>query len=450
MKKSKKRMFGILIYILLFLFIIGGPFYLLKFHPKETDYNMIRSQPEWTGVISFWDFPRLDKKSGTNFRWIYEKIEDFEKKNPGVYINFQTLDWEKGVIKLDTAIKMGNAPDIVPIGSDYSILGQEILVPLNPYLTYEELGSFREGAIEAVTYNQQIWAIPWMMTTYRMVLNLDLFYERGVEPPNDGNWSYEEFVEKLQQLTYDSRGRGQKDHFGFNSFIQSGYYNIWGILLSDGAKIIDENLQYAFRDEKALKGIEKIIDLKQKYGVTPPEFGENTSNAAWTSFYRDKKVAVYPVGTWALNILDNLQNQGEGFEYTIANYPTGELGVPISVSSGIGAYGVTKQENEKKLEMCIAFVKFLADEEYQKELNRLGVFPVKKSVGNIYEGDALMTMIYNDLDKTIMIPPHPHWNEIDKILQNEIRMGVLGQKTSQEVLKEAETKINIFMNTVKK
>ncbi|SET47354.1 carbohydrate ABC transporter substrate-binding protein, CUT1 family [Natronincola peptidivorans] len=450
MRKSKKKLLGIVIYLTLFMFIIGGPFYLYYLQPKIADHNKAQIEPSWTGVISFWDFPRLDRDSGTNFRWIYEKIQDFEKENPGVYINFQTLDWEKGTVKLDTAIKMGNPPDIIPIGSDYSILGQEILEPLDTYLTEEEVEKFRENVIEAVTYNGQIWAMPWMMTTYTMVLNLDLFHERGVEPPVDGNWSYDEFVEKMQRLTYDSKGRGKADYFGFNSFVQSGYYNIWGFLLSDGAEIINKNQQYVFTDDSAQSGVEKIIDLKYKYGVTPTNFGENTSNAAWTSFYQDQNIAVYPVGTWALNVLDSLIKEGVGFEYTIANYPTGELGVPISISSGIGAYGVKKQVDDKKLQVCVNFLKYLTDDKYQMELDRLGVFPVKKTVGNIYEGNALMTMLYNNLDNTKMIPPHPYWKEIDNILQNEIRLGLLGKKTAEEILREVNQKVELLLNTIGK
>ncbi|SDL11514.1 ABC transporter substrate-binding protein [Natronincola ferrireducens] len=450
MRKAYKRLIRIFIYILLLVFIIGGPIYLLRFPPTKIDYNLDQSQQEWTGVISFWDYPRLDKKTGTSFQWIYEKIQEFEKKNPGVYVDFKPLDWEKGPIKVDTAVKMGQLPDIVPIGSDYSILSKDVLEPIDPYLTGEEINSFRESAIRGVSYKDRIWAMPWMMTSYTMVLNLDIFYERGVEPPVDGSWTYEEFVEKLQQLTYSSSPNGEIDHFGFHSFIQSGYYNIWGILLSDGGTVIDKNFNYSFSDKKALSGLQKVIDLKQKYEVTPPNFGENTSNAAWTSFYKEQKIAVYPVGTWALNALENLKNEGVGFEYDIATYPIGKEGVPITMNSGIGAYGISKQQDEKKLEMCVAFIKHLADEKYQKELNRLGVFPVKETVGNIYEGNPLMTTLYDNLDNVLIIPPHPHWNEIDKILQNEIRLGVLGKKNSEEVLKDAEEKIHIFLHSITK
>ncbi|MCC5912579.1 MAG: extracellular solute-binding protein [Clostridiaceae bacterium] len=448
MKKRKIRPFIFLIYIVLILFVILGPFYLFRFHPRDAEHDKMENRSQWTGVITFWDFPRLDSKSGTSFGWIYEKIQAFEKANPGVYIDFKPLDWERGPIKLDTAIKMGHTPDIAAIGSDYSIIGKGILEPLNQYVTTEEIEAFREEAIRAVTYDNNIWAMPWMMTTYTMVLNLDLFNERNVEPPVDGNWTYEEFIEKMEELTYDSKENGKIDYFGFHSFIQPGYYNTWGILLSDGGEILNETFQYSFNDKRAVDGLEKLINLKQKYSVTPEDFGENTASTAWTSFYKDQNVAVHPVGTWALNVLENLKNEGVGFDYTIANYPTGKLEYPVTMSSSIGAYGIFKQEDEEKLKVAAEFLKFLTKDEYQQDLGRLGVFPVKKSVGNIYEGNIFMTSIFNNMESVNTIPLHPQWNEIDKILQNEIRMGVLGKKSPEEVLRDAETKIQIFMQSV--
>jgi len=100
-----------------------------------------------------------------------------------------------------------------------------------------------------------------MMTTYGMMLNTDLFQERGVELPTDGMWTYEEFVEKLQTLTYDAKGRGKTTHFGFNSFIYPQYYNIWGIILSDGAEIFNDKMEYTFNDERAKSGVQKVIDI---------------------------------------------------------------------------------------------------------------------------------------------------------------------------------------------
>lgn len=446
MGKRKYKFFQFFLCLILIIFIIVGPLYLLTYRPHDKDYNKEKEESNWTGVISFWDYPRLDQKTGANFSWIYEKIRAFEKANQGIYINFKPLDWGKGPIQVNTAIEKGALPDIVPIGSDYNIIGKDILEPLDEYLTLEEIKDFRENALESVTYNNKIYGIPWMMTTYTMVLNLDLFSEKGVEVPEDGNWTYEEFVDKLQKLTFSSKENNKIDCYGFNSFIEPGYYNVWGILLSDGAKVFNEKNQYSFNDDKAMSGLQKLIDLKIQYKVTHPDFGDNNSNKSWTNFYKDKNIGVYPVGTWALNVLDGLQKEGIGFNHGIAKFPTGKLGKPIALSNMIGSYGMSEQEDIQKTEMMVKFLKFLVKDEYQKDLTRLGVFPTKKSIGNIYENDANMTMIYEELQSASVIFDHPYWKEIDEILQREIQQGVIGNKSAEEVLKDAEEKVNILLN----
>lgn len=448
-KKEYKKIFKTFLCLLLVVFIVVGPYYLITYRPHDVDYsNKDKNEPEWEGIITFWDYPRLDKKTGTQFGWIREKIKAFEKENQGVYIDFKPLDWKKGPIEINTAAKMGHLPDVVPIGSDYSIIIKDVLDPLDEYLTVDEIEDFRQNALQSVTYSNKIYGLPWMMTTYTMVLNLDLFNENGVQPPENGFWTYDEFIEKMKVLTYASKDNGEIDHYGINSFIEPSYYNTWGILLSDGAKIFDEKAQYSFNDDKALSGVQKLIDLKQKHNVVHPEFGVNNSNKAWTSFYENKNIAVYPVGTWALNVLDRLQSEGKGFNYNVAKFPTGNLNKSVTLSNMIGSYGMSKQEDKQKSDMIVEFLKFLVKDEYQQDLKRLGVFPVKKSIGNIYLDDPKMTMIYEELEDANIVFDHPYWKEIDEIIQKEIQQGVIGNKSAKEVLKDAEEKVKVLLNNV--
>ncbi|WP_034327807.1 extracellular solute-binding protein [Alkaliphilus transvaalensis] len=445
-QKQKKRIIKPLLICLLILFILIGPYYFFVFRPNDVDYNnVVKSTPQWTGVITMWDYPRLDQKTGGSYTWISQKIRAFEKKYPGVYIDFQGLTWDQGGRRIEEAITNDRLPDILPVGGEYHYMNKGILEPLDPYLGAEEKKNFEENAIKAVTYNGEMLAMPWMMTTYGMMLNLDMFQQKGVEAPVNGLWTYEEFVESLQALTYDSKGNGKITHYGFNSFIEEGYYNLWGIILSDGAEIFNERMAYTFNDDRAKSGVQKIIDLKQTYQVTHPKFGEHNSNQAWTTFYQDKNIAVIPSGTWSLNVLDRLQNEGKGFNYTVALYPTGSLGKPVAMSNMVGSYGVSKQDNEEKLSMIIEFLKFIVEDEHQADLGRLGVFPVKKQVGNIYLDDPLMTLLYQNLHNTTIIPPHPNWKEIDTILQEEIEQGILGNKTVDQLLKDAEARIAPFI-----
>jgi multiple sugar transport system substrate-binding protein len=398
---------------------------------------------EWKGIITIRDYPRLDMTTGHKYSWITKKIKEFERNNPGVIIDFKPLDPQFGHIELNTAIKTNSCPDIAPIGSDFQIISSGALEPLDEYLNKDEINNYKPKAISAVKYENKIWGIPYMMETHCLFLNQDLFNERGVKLPNEGNWTYEEFVETLKQLTYDKNGDDKIDVFGFNSYIKPNSYSTWGILLSDGGKILDYKTdEYIFFGERAVSGLKKLIDLKLVHNVTPQDFGINNAAEAWRSFAIDKKVAVYPGKSSLISVLRLLNSRGKGFNIGIANYPIGEADIPISSGNMVTAYGIFKQEDKKKLEMCVRFLMYLTDDESQRELYKQGAFPVKRDIENIYKNDEIMSKLQKTLSNSNTIGLHRDWNIIDDILQTQIRMALLSKKTPEEAIKAAKEKID--------
>lgn len=440
------RRFRKFLTVLLIIFIVTGPICMLLFNYNKTDEIETTEEESWRGVIKIWDFPRLDTTTGSRYGWMESKIEAFERKNPGVYIELTPIDWKKGPIKLEVGLETGNLPDIAPIGTDFLYIDNKVLEPLDSYISDKEISEYKDQAIKAVTYDEKIWGIPFMMTTYGMYLNLDLFREKDVEPPEDGNWTYDEFVEKSKKLTFDSDNDGKVDTYGFHSFIKENYYNIWGLILSDGAEIIDQNdKKYKFCDEKAISGVDKIVDLKNKHKITPDEFGIDDENEAWEMFSREKKVAIYPAGSWGVKVLEDLRKNGEGFDFTVVNYPTGEAGKSITLNNSISAFGVFKQKDKEKMDKIVKFLKFLVEDDVQMELEKLGMFSVKNIEG-MYKDNENMKKIEENLINTKTVPKHSKWKEIDRILQNQIRLAVLKEKTTKEALEKSKKQVKQVLN----
>ncbi|MDI3533835.1 MAG: multiple sugar transport system substrate-binding protein [Thermosediminibacterales bacterium] len=339
-------------------------------------------------------------------------------------------------------------PDIAPVGTNCSYIRKGLLEPVEQFLSEDEIKDYYKGAIEAVTYNGSIWGFPWFMTTYALFLNMDIFEERNVKPPEDGIWTWEEFVAKLQELTYDSNGDGKKDVFGFHSFIKEGYYNTWGIITSDEAKLFSDDLsEFTFTSDEAISGLQKLVDLAQKYNVTPPEFGKQGPKEAWTAFVENKNIAVFPAGSWAVNVLRQREKEGKGFKFDVAGFPLGKLGMPNIIHPEFGAYGIFKEDEEAKKRVCISFLKFITAPEEQRKLKDYGVFPVRKSVGNIYLDDSYMIRIQENLNYTSPPPCHPNWLKIEPIIQNQIREAVTGKKSPKQALEDAKSSIISFLNT---
>ncbi len=443
MMRIKYRPFTLFLCLALIVFILFAPHILMKPHIDELVDKIFVKEIQWKGVITVRDYPRLDSTTGYKYSWIMRKIKEFEKANPGVFIEFKPLDSESGRMELNNAIKTNSSPDIAPVGSDFEMISKGVLEPLDKYLVREEIDKYKLNAISAVKYDDKIWGIPYMMETYCVFLNLELFDQRGVEPPKDGNWSYDEFIKTVKELTYDKNGDGEADIYGFNSYIRSNAYNAWGILLSDGGEIIDiKNGKYNFYGENAVSGLRKLADLKLIHRVTPEDFGINSPSQAWRSFAVDKKVAVYPGKTSFVNVLKRLNSLGKGFNFGVVNYPIGKAGIPVSSGNSVSAYGIFKQQDEEKLKMCVKFLKHLTDDEGQKELYKQGVFPVIKNVGAIYNNDELMKNIEKSLPYSKPIGIHSNWSQIDDILQNQIRMAIIGKKSPKDAIKNAKERID--------
>ncbi|QSQ10336.1 Multiple sugar-binding protein [Koleobacter methoxysyntrophicus] len=401
---------------------------------------------EWQGIITIWDFPRWPDEKGNRFHWIQEKIKEFEKENPGIFIELRKLDWENGVFELNAALSSQTYPDIVPNALNYIYVQQGYVEPVEEYFSKEELRDFYKSALDALTYDKRIWGFPVFMTTYAMFLNLDIFRERNVEPPQDGIWTWDEFVTKLKKLTFDRDGDGKTDVYGFHSFIKEGYYNLWGIITSDGALPFSDDLtQFTLHYPEGVSGLEKLVDLVNKHKVTPPEFGKDGPNEAWGAFAENKKIAVYPAGSWAVKVLADKQKEGKGFNFGIAGYPVGKLGMPNIIHPCVGGYMLLKQENEKKREACVKFLKRITSPEEQKRFKDYGVFPARKSAGNLYIDNPYFTRIQEMLGFTTPVPNHPLWHKIEPILQREIRKAVLGEKAAKQALEDAKVEIEMLL-----
>ena len=90
MKKRKHRPMMSLFIILLCIFIMAGPFIFIYFKPY-VEGKIEHKKEEWEGIITFWDYPRVDVTNGSNYGWIVRKIKKFEKENPGVYIDLKPI-----------------------------------------------------------------------------------------------------------------------------------------------------------------------------------------------------------------------------------------------------------------------------------------------------------------------------------------------------------------------
>ncbi len=399
---------------------------------------------DWTGTITLWDAPRWRDADGDPFHWIKAKIAEFEALNPGVTIDMVETPWAEMGERLSIAIAGRSWPDVAPVDISGAVnaahIEQGVVESMDPFFSEEELADFFEGALESYTFDGSLYGVPMSMAVHVMLLNLDIFEARGVEPPVDGRWTWDEFVETAKALTFDSTGDGNIDTFGFSTYILNGYYEAWPFFYMDGgAPIVDG--QFGFNSPEAVGAMQKLADLKFVHEAAPVEMGSSDVGGTFQAFaHPDQRyIAMQPWNSWAIA---TVSDEGGNFympNAMVAEYPIGESGEPVTIG-GAGGWVVFHQRDDAKLAKVAEFVKFLSTTEEQYVFSRnYGTFPARFSTQDLnpFDDQPLMARAAEILQYAVSVPEHPNWSQIDERIQTELQLVFAGEKSAQDAMDAA-------------
>jgi multiple sugar transport system permease protein len=385
-------------------------------------------------LIKVWEFPRWRCKDGLDrFFWIKEKIKEFERMNPGVDIELTELSWERGEDKIRIAVASGYGPDIITGTLPIRYIEEGLIEPVDPYLKGEDLKDYYKGALEGFCYKGKVYGWPWFMTGVLMFVNLELFEKRGIHLPRDGRWRWSEFIRKIKSLTYDSDGDEVVDTYGFGFVVSPGDPSLWPIICMDKGEILSCDLKtFTLNSKEGFSGLRKLYELKK---FSPPGAPGMKPADLWQLFLKQGKVACAPWGIWAIPALKK-----EEFPFGVMYFPTGERGEPITFVATSG-FIIFRQKDPEKRKMCMEFARFLTNSENQRALKDYGVFPTRKSTGNIYEGDPWMSRAGEIFKDSLTLPPHPKWLKIDEKIKRNLQLALLGEKSLHEAMSDAAKEI---------
>lgn len=413
---------------------------------KEETADTSEAWKDWTGKITIWDGPRWRDEDDNQYHWLEAKKAEFENMYPGVEVNIVQTPWAEMGDKLNVAIAGRAWPDIAPVdisGGAVSVtqVQQGVIESIDEFFTEEELADFYPNALEAYAFEGKNYGIPNAISVHAMLLNLDIFEEKGVTPPTNGQWTYDEFVQKMEALTGDGV-------YGFSTYILPGYYEAWPFLFMDGGYPLSEDLtEYTFDSKEAISGLQKLIDLKFKYEVTPHEMGNPDVGATWQAWANEEQrtVAVQPWATWAIAAA-----QGDNFKtnFMVAEYPRGDLGEPVTIG-GVGGWVMFKQPDEDRKRVVAEFMKYISttDEQFTMAQN-YGIFPARISAAeqNPFADNPEMARAQELSEHAIMLPRHPDWARIDEAIQKEMQLVGNGEKTPEQALKDARKQVESIIN----
>lgn len=262
-------------------------------------------------------------------------LTEFEKENPTIEVDFIHIP-QNYFQKIHLLFASNLAPDVLFINNLY------LPVYANAGVLEEmkiESNIFFKKALQALSYNRKLYAIPRDVSELVIYYNKDIFRKYGVAYP-DKNWSFEDFLKITQRLTKDINNDEKTDIWGINFEKEPLYYLPY--LMSEGGGILSDNHKGNIINASASqKGLKFYADLRNKYHVAPTD--AESASATMAQLFLQGKLAMYLSGRW---MVPKFRSDAK-FDWDVVNFPTGDKGsiVPLD-ASGWAIAKSSKHKNE--------------------------------------------------------------------------------------------------------
>ena len=427
MKKLMKSNFKIGLFIFLVIFLFSS-FLLSSFAAEKTT-------PTEQAVV-------LEVDNDGDLQWdpatVWQK-EQFEKMYPSIKINFHETPYK---VHQEMLLRMASGVqepyDVWQITDEWlpSIMKTGILMPIDQIWTEDKLALYTDWEKKAILdKNGNKVLVPVFGCIPVFMYNTELLQSAGFqEPPK----TWDDIVLYAQKLA-----KPDENIWGFID-VEDSINKFWHWLLQAGGKPFNEDWTAAFNSEAGVKALEFLVDLRNKYKVVPLGAVTWMTEDEQMLFISGKAAMSL---SWAYGV-DRAANSEESKikdKFSVASFPEGPGRTNATVYED-NHYAIPKTIPKEKLDAALKWLDYVSSYEAQVGMliHELGNYV---SVTKAYDDPEVKEKVpFADLLKVQVenaqnIVP-PNMGEVAYILLAEIQQALLGQKTAEQALNDAATKIN--------
>ncbi len=369
-------------------------------------------------------------------------FREYEKQNPNVQIEHQTVEFGELLKRITTGRLGGVAPDIYHFYNLWlpEFVGSDILHTPPTEVVTEIRQGYSPSTVEGVTYRGQVWGFPTEVNTYLLISNKQLLKEAGIEKP-PATW--DELRALAPKATRKEGGKVVQIGFLLIKGWDSGVVHPWTALLwsNNGEYVAKDYSRVLFNEPPGIETLELELDLIK-------------SGAADLGFTMDDFVA----GKVAMTIMANWWGAAlrKGLPGGIDNV----LVTPIPANAARGGRSTTLQYNwlwgvdksSQNRDLAWKFITWL-NTPRDGGSSPMGIFlttglnaiPARTSDQQAHAarlGDSFVKPFVESLRSSRTEPIIPGAQEIKTVLQKQIEAAWFGQKSAREALDTAAQEAN--------
>ena len=347
-------------------------------------------------------------------------VKEFEKQEK-VEVEITELSWGDGKVKLLAAFNSNTAPDVLELGSDWVSQFSSAGV-LSDISHHVEMSKYLDFAQEPCRWENGIYALPWIVDTRVLFVNMDLLKANGFENPPT---TYAEMLEMSKVIN-----KGDIYGFGINGSDKHRLYKkVLSFIWSEGGNIYDGK-NFQFDSPQVIAGVQKYKDLAQ-YGIVDTQ-------KELDNYFAKGRLAFWISGSWLLKKVDEFAKIKDMRLVRIPDFSNN------GVSFAGGEYLSISKKSENQ-GLALKLVKFLTDGknsvEFCRNIPEAG-FPADKEYYSSDFYDSKYKVVFaKQLESSKMTPMHPKWLEVEELFEGAIEQILYDRMTTEQAMKDLQSKI---------
>lgn len=403
---------------------------------------------EATGALKAWGFENADDVGQSRLDYAEEQLSDVD-----VELDATAFDAQK----FTTRIASGDVPDVVQMDRRYvtTYAAQNLIMPLDECFEAQDVSPrdhWYPSVVDDVTYDSATWAVPQFYQPPAILLNKRVMDEAGVTVEEIDTSNPEALMGAITKMYQESGGVPTR--LGFDP-VSTGQSGLW--ILGMGGQLTDEDGAPTLDDESNIAGIEILKQINDAQGGFAAvksftdsfdAFGENNQFVA-------DQVGAQVNAQWYPNVLSPYVDQIDIEAVPFRNVD----GEPFSVASGTAFVVPVGAENPAAA--CAWMINLTSDEAW--DAAGAARAETRKADGGINTGlftgspsadqaireqyvvesgnagfDQVIATYYEVVEYGQTFGSSPAGQEIQNELNNAVTAALLGDKTPEEALADAQ------------
>ena len=255
--------------------------------------------------------------------------QEIAAREPGVDAEFIVQPRADVADKLLAQVAAGDAPDVTQ-GTTIEYAARGLLADLTALIKRDrilETRKYFKKPVEAAQFSGRFWAMPGGLSAYVFWTNLDMLKNVGIEAPNDGKLTFDDFVRYGQAVTKDTDGDGRVDQWGYTA--DNWFSRMPPLIWASGGDMFEYNRAYNLATKptwdraETWQAIQWQADLVTRHRVSPAPSDDAALKA---STFENGKVLFKYGGGWLIS--DFRLKVGGAFRWAAFRTPTKRAGDP--------------------------------------------------------------------------------------------------------------------------